>query len=215
MCRALRFTFVAFLALDVCVVFAVWRMEGTHSAALLIDIRNALFTTFVSDRSELEAPPQELVQHGFLTDPPELCAEWKHVLNDYVRYRALLEQLETTPSTVDKAKLITLSFSRNGTPVGPTGDPLRPYDKYADLLFKLSTIIEPRGCCSDHTEVFQAIANIVGLDTIEVTCAHHMCRMVSRIKQVGLARSAICPDGKTAYWRISVAVGTARCKLKR
>ncbi len=146
--------------------------EGTHLTAAFIDIRNAVFSKFVSQRSDLEAPPSELTKQGFLTDSPEERQKWFEILNSGVRFRAVFQQLKKTPSTIEKAKLIALSYSRNGTPSDADGHPLRMYDKTADLLFKLATIKEPRGACSDHAQVFMALCSMVGLDAMEVNCAH-------------------------------------------
>ncbi|HEY2759898.1 MAG TPA: hypothetical protein VGI75_04125, partial [Pirellulales bacterium] len=116
------------------------------------------------------------VKDGFLTDSPEERAKWKEILKNFMRYRALFDDLDKATSTVEKAKLIALSFSRNGdATIDGVGPPDRLYDKSADLLFKLSTINEPRGLCGDHQQVFAALANVVGLDCIEVNCAHNTC----------------------------------------
>jgi hypothetical protein len=171
----LRRIFFVFLALDVCALVAVWRMEGTRFAATLIDVRNALFTTFVSDPKQLELPPAELAASGFVKDSKEEIAKWRRTLDDLPLYHELFGKLEQTTSTVEKAKLIALSFSRNGTPTYADGSPIRPYDKSADLLLKFSTIMEPRGCCSDHVEVFVALGNVTGLDCMKLDCAHVTC----------------------------------------
>ena len=171
----LRFTFVAFLALDAAALFLIFEKEHSRFGAVLINIRNALFYQFVPDRGELEAPPAEMVKNGFLTDSPEQRAKWKEVLNNFMRYHALFDELAATTSTAEKAKLIAISFSRNGALGDPTMVDSRQFDKSADLLFKLSTINEPRGLCSDHQQVFTALANVVGLDCMEVNCAHNTC----------------------------------------
>jgi len=171
--RYLLYLFILFLTLDVVALVLILQAKvGTPLSGALVEIRNAVFSKFVSQRSDLEAPPAELIQHGFLTDSPEIRAKWKEVLNNGVRFHGLFQQLETTSSTVEKAKLIALSYSRNGTPLDADGHPARIYDKTADLLFKLATIKEPRGFCSDHAQVFMALCNIAGLDSMEVTCAH-------------------------------------------
>jgi hypothetical protein len=174
--RYLRYLFILFIALDFAVLAFLMRVRtATRTSAVLIDIRNAVFTKFVSQPSELEAPPAELVKDGFLTDSPAERARWKDILNDFTRYRELFQQLDKTTSTVEKAKLITLSFSRNGSPNDANGNAIKVYDKSADLLFKLSTINEPRGLCSDHSQVFDALATVAGLDAMKVTCAHSTC----------------------------------------
>jgi hypothetical protein len=174
--RYLRYLFVLFLALDVAALVVLFqKSEGTSLAGILVDIRNALFTKFVSQSSELETPPSELIKQGMLTDPPEERAKWKEILNNFVRYHDLFQQLDQTPSTVEKAELITLSFSRNGSPHDADGNPTNDYTNHADLLFKICTIMEPRGCCSDHAQVFIALANVVGVDAMKVTCAHTTC----------------------------------------
>jgi hypothetical protein len=186
--RFLQYLFVLFLALDFAALIVLFqKIEGTKLSIALIDIRNALITKFVSQGSELEAPPAELFKHGFLTDSPEERATWKEILNNTVRYHDLFQQLDQTPSTVEKAKLIALSFSRNGSPVDADGKPTSMYSNYADLLFKISTIMEPRGCCSDHAQVFVALANVVGVDAMVVTCAHTTCAFY-------------CPELKKWVW---------------
>ena len=129
---------------DVCAVLAVWRMEGTRASASLVNIRNALFTTFVSDPKQMEPAPAELDKSGFVRDSADEIAKWHRTLDNLVRYHELFARLGEASSTVEKAKLITLSFSRNGSPMLADGTPTWPYDKSADLLFKMSTIIQPR-----------------------------------------------------------------------
>jgi hypothetical protein len=171
--RYLRYLFGVFLLLDLAALALVLdAKEGTHFAGLLVEVRNAVFSKFVSERADLEAPPSELVKHGFLTDSQEERQKWFEILNSGVRFRAVFAQLEKIPSTIEKAKLIALSYSRNGTPDAEDGHPVRLYDKTADLLFKLATIKEPRGLCSDHAQVFMALCSMVGLDAMEVNCAH-------------------------------------------
>ncbi len=171
--RYLRYLFGVFLLLDLLALALVLdAKEGTHLAGSFVEVRNAVFSKFVSDRADLEAPPTELAKQGFLTDSPAERQRWFEILNSGVRFKAVFQQLEKTPSTIDKAKLIALSYSRNGSPDNTDGNPTRLYDKTADLLFKLATIKEPRGLCSDHAQVFMALCSMVGLDAMEVNCAH-------------------------------------------
>jgi hypothetical protein len=186
--RYLRYIFAIFIAIDVIVLAVIIRAkEGTPLSGALVEIRNAVFSKFVSDPSELEAPPAELAKRGFLTDSPEQRAKWKEMFDSGVRFRDVFQQLEKMSSTVEKAKLIALSYSRNGSPNDSSGHPVRLYDKTADLLFKIATIKEPRGVCSDHAQVFTALCSVAGIDSMEVTCAH--------------TTSAIyCPELKKWVW---------------
>ena len=182
----LRRFFFGFLALDVCAILLVSFVERTNPP-LLISIRNAFFTKIVSDPEQLELPPAEQTKHGFLRDSPEEITKWRAILDNFVRYRTLFAQLDTTNSTLEKAKAIVLSFSRNGSPILPDGSPTSLYDKSADLMLKISTIIEPRGSCADHAEVFLALSNVAGLDAIKVECAHVTC-------------AVYCPEWKKWIW---------------
>lgn len=171
--RFLRNLFALFLVLDVVALVVVYKGSvGTHLSAVFVDIRNAVFGKFVTDRAALEAPPETLYAQGFLTDPQEIRAQWREALNNGTRYKALLQKLEETQSTIEKAKLIALTYSRNGTRNDSNGNPEHPYDRTADLLYILATIREPRGLCSDHAHVFNAICSMAGLDSMQVECAH-------------------------------------------
>jgi hypothetical protein len=172
--RYLRYLFGVFLLLDLLALALILdAKEGTHLAGFLVEGRNAVFSKFVSQRADLEAPPSELAKQGFLTDSLEERQRWFEILNSGVRFKAVFQQLEKTSSTIEKAKLITLSFSRNGNACKSEGEPVRIYDKTADLLFKLATIKEPRGFCSDHAQVFMALCSMVGLDAMEVSNTTH------------------------------------------
>jgi hypothetical protein len=186
--RSLRYLFVLFLALDFAAIVILFReTEGSDLNAVLVDIRDGLFTKFVSHGSDLEAPPSELFMQGFLIDSPKERATWRAILDDTVRYHQLFQKLQNTSSTVEKAKLIALSFSRNGSPHDADGNPTSLFTNHADLLFKLTTIMEPRGCCSDHTQVFTALAAVAGIDSMVVTCAHSTC-------------GVYCPELKKWVW---------------
>jgi hypothetical protein len=160
----LRKLFWIFIALDVCSLVAVAILERSSPGALVL-IRTSIFSKFVSNPNDLEPPPAELAKRGFLEDPPEMVAKWRQVLSDSVRYSGLFTELAKTTSTIDKAKLITRTFSRGGSLVS--------YDHNANLLLKLITIVEPRGSCSDHVQVFQALANIAGLDSLNLWTGLH------------------------------------------
>jgi hypothetical protein len=159
----LRRVFVAFLALDIAgAVFIVYQEK--HNSNWLVEIRNSVFTDFVSSTDALEAPPAELIKSGYLVDSPAKIAEWKQRLDQLPVYHNLLLRLSEAPSTIEKAKRIVLSFSRDGG---------RTFDRSADLTYKLTHISDPMGVCSDHVEVFQAVANVAGIDTVEFDSGLH------------------------------------------
>ncbi len=92
----------------------------------------------------------------------------------------MLAGLDEEPSTLDKAKRISLSFSRNGG---------KPYGQLADLDDKLNTISSPpQGYCNDHTEVFLALASVAGIDTSELIVGGHVTCDV------------YCPEWKRWVW---------------
>jgi hypothetical protein len=162
---ALRKAFLAFLLIDLALAVLVVVLEAVSpSPWLLIRIRGGLFTHFATDVSQLDAPVPELTKRGFLVDPPELIAGWRDKLKAMPQYAELLERVENSTSSIERARAIVLGFSQYGGPF---------YGPKANLDEKLSTISEPRGVCSDHTEVFEALASVAGLAAMETLTGGH------------------------------------------
>ena len=170
---------VFFLIVDFALLGTVVYLERTKGGAL-VSAREALYTEWLTDPAALEAAPDELAANGFLTDSPETIARWRKRIEEIPAYRDMLAGLDEEPSTLDKAKRISLSFSRNGG---------KPYGQLADLDDKLNTISSPpQGYCNDHTEVFLALASVAGIDTSELIVGGHVTCDV------------YCPEWKRWVW---------------
>lgn len=163
--RWLLWISVSFLAVDLALLGTVVYLERTH-IGVLTSARQALYSEWVTDPAELELAPPELVGEGFLAVSPEQIAAWRARIEQIPAYREMLEHLSEAESTVEKAKRIALSFSRNGG---------EPYGQTADLEDKLNTISSPpQGYCNSHTEVFLALAAVAGIDAMEVVSGGHV-----------------------------------------
>jgi len=124
-----------------------------------IDIREILFAFEIKDENYLDAPPSN--DFGFrqfqLTFIEKLLD--KHPLPKMEG----LENLELT----EKAKKIALSFSKNG------GEKCGTYsDNLVENINWLSKD-DGNGCCSDHAQVFNAIAILNGMYPREVSHRSH------------------------------------------
>ncbi|MBC2714607.1 MAG: transglutaminase domain-containing protein [Desulfobacteraceae bacterium] len=133
----------------------------------LVKIKYFLFTDKTSSKLLFTAPLNILIDNGFKKDSPQSIEHWKSVITNNINYLQKLEQKITgTISTVNKAKLIALSFSKGGG--GGCLDDI-------DLISKMKRINKNKGhgCCSDHAEVFVALCSIHGIVSREVHNNHH------------------------------------------
>ena len=92
--------------------------------------------------------------------------EEKSFINEYKdEMLTILSDLEITKddNSIDKAKKITLSFSKNG------GYPIHSID----LKKKINKLSQSKGWCSDHSEAFIAVSHLFGLKTREVHNSYH------------------------------------------
>lgn len=134
----------------------------------LVKIKYSLFTDKTSDKLLFTVPPDILFDKGFKKDSPQSIKHWKILITDNIDYLQGLEQKITgTISTIDKAKLVALSFSKGGG--GGCFEDI-------DLISKMIKINKDNGygCCSDHSEVFVALCSIYGIDAREVHNNHHV-----------------------------------------
>ena len=97
----------------------------------------------------------ELLKHGFLTDSPEVVANWRSALTNVAPIPSGLSSLDD----IDKVEAIINSFSRGG------GE--RPI-YFMPLLERILAARHASGYCSDHVKIFTALARVHGLFVREV-----------------------------------------------
>jgi hypothetical protein len=131
----------------------------------LVSVRNALFTTYVSDSTLFSASPRALLQHGFLIDPPKLRERYLARVRLATGVTQALDSLQLVKDAISKAKGIVLLFSNAGF-AGKCGTS-------DDLEDKFRLAQKGFGCCSDHSKLFQATANSMGLVAREVQTSNH------------------------------------------
>lgn len=133
--------------------------------ALLVEIRSALFTEVVTDRSVFEAPPEAITANGFRVDPPEAVAAWKRRLRREVPYLSGVE-FEAGTTALEKVRELVPRFSRNGGCCCGTS---------RNLLHNVRRLPKGtgEGCCSDHAEVFNALAAVFGVFSREARHSSH------------------------------------------
>lgn len=134
----------------------------------LVKMKYSLFTDKTLDKLLFTAPPDILFDEGFKKDSPQSIKHWKILITDNIDYLQGLEQKITgTISTIDKAKLVALSFSKGGG--GGCFEDI-------NLISKMKKINKDNGygCCSDHSEVFVALCSIYDIDAREVHNNHHV-----------------------------------------
>jgi len=134
----------------------------------LVKVKYLLFTDKTSSQLLFTAPPNILYDNGFKKDSPQSIEQWKSVITKNINYlQGLGQNITVATSTIDKAKLIALSFSKGGG--GGCFDDI-------DLISKMKKINKDNGhgCCSDHSEVFVALCSIYGIEAREVHNNHHV-----------------------------------------
>lgn len=158
----MRKLFHVFLVLDALALLGViWGLAS--SPRWVNQTRNALLSWTEHDPAWFEASPERLVDAGFRTDPPALVEEWRRRLDEDVDYLdGVRARLAPLPE-IDRVKALVRLFSKNGG--GGCG-------AYRDLLHNVVRVHagSGSGCCSDHSQVFIALATWVGIFAREV---HH------------------------------------------
>lgn len=121
----------------------------------LVEYRNSVTRQTSSDIGLFGLNSSELLKHGFLTDSPEMVANWRPALTT----RAPIPSDLSSMDDIEKVEAIINSFSRGG---GERPIYLMP------LLEKISAAQQASGYCSDHTQIFTALARVHGLFVREV-----------------------------------------------
>jgi len=150
-------TFWTNLILLVGLVSAFFGLHESQAGirALLVGLRNSLTTRSSSDLGLFTSTPTELIRHHFYTDSRKVIDAWRPRLRDVVSPAADWSSLDET----DRAKAIVLSFSEGGSS--------RPIYRMP-LLSKIPETQRGNGFCSDHVEIFLALAQVNGLTAREV-----------------------------------------------
>jgi hypothetical protein len=151
--KYLWFQFIALNTLSA--LFILFGFTGT----LKIGIRDSFFSTFITDTSIFTKPPSERNSFDW--------AAQKYInlfLNKSSSEFHLANFKVTDTNTISKAQKIALLYSKNG------GDGCGV--KSDDLALNIHWISENQGhgCCSDHSQVFIALAILNGMHCREV---HH------------------------------------------
>jgi hypothetical protein len=129
----------------------------------LVEIRDLLFIDFDESREFLSWTPQQLAAHGFRADSSEVCKRWWQRLSD-VGYLTELPRIARLSNDVSKAQEIVRLFSCGG------GDGC---GSISELGERIRRIPDGYGCCSDHTEVFLALAALCGMSARETITSQH------------------------------------------
>jgi hypothetical protein len=134
----------------------------------ILRTRYAIFTQWQHRPDFWYAPPEELAGYGFITDPPELISVWRRRLSTLEDLGSRLSAIESLADDAHKAKALVLLCWYPGHP-----DEDRRGVHHRDLFQKIRTVPLGYGYCSDQSEVFIALASIIGLPAREVQNARH------------------------------------------
>ena len=127
-------------------------------------LRNALLSKHTNDINQFNLPPKLLVKEGFAVDSPTVRSKYHSTIKKQIR---AFQKIDFKGAhTEDQVKDIVLSFSKNGGP--GCGD-------FQNIVHKIESLSAKsgQGCCSDHSEVFIALATINGIETREVHNSRH------------------------------------------
>jgi hypothetical protein len=140
-------------------LFAALLMVGT-STQQKIDIRLALFSRPLA-LDDFSLPPAQLSRLGFHSFVPRFRDQF--LVQNSAKIPLPLQPKVVLPpgSRIEEVKKLVLSFSRNGIQ-GGCGD------FSSDLASNIGWVIAGHGCCSDHAQVFNAVAMLNGIIAREV-----------------------------------------------
>jgi hypothetical protein len=157
-------TVLGFVLLAGCLVITLERRENFAMRSELVAIRESLRTEFTGSAMILETTPAALLHDGFLHDRPEQIARFRAQLMRSPHYAHALVAIDAEPDEIKKAQLIVQSFSTGGGGAGIYRLP---------LLEKMQYTLKGDGCCSDHAEIFLAMASACGLFAREIQNDRH------------------------------------------
>ncbi len=130
------------------------------NGAGFILVREALFTEHLADPAVLDAPPSALTGNGFLDEDLRRAELFRPGFA-----AARIPISDSTASAIDRARALVLGFSVGG---GATCGTFT-----GSLVEQALWLRSAQGCCSDHTEVFLALAPLARLSAREVRNADH------------------------------------------
>jgi hypothetical protein len=145
-------------------LIALERRENASVRLELVAIRESLESDFSSSKAMLELSPRALLRTGFKYDSPEQVAIFRAQLLRYPHYAHALAEIAATHDDIKKAQKIVLSFSVGGT---------RSAIYRLSLLEKMQRTLQGGGICSDHTEIFLALAAATGMWAREMQNDRH------------------------------------------
>jgi len=140
------------------VALAATRDLEIRLRAQLVGVRDAIFSRVEKDSAFFEQPPKWLTDHGFRWEDSGVL-EGHRLLDDSV---ALM--LRTESDVIRRGMLLADHLARGTRGCGGLG---------TNIAAKYDWVRGGGGCCSDHTEIFLAIAAEVGLISREVENSGH------------------------------------------
>jgi hypothetical protein len=161
-----------FYAGCVCVVaLPVWIAYAyRYQPGLLVDIRNANLCRDAKSADIFVAPPERLVEMGFLTDSKEEIARFRAQYFDKITCLRDLPADFESMDTLERAKTLSCVMSGGG---------LCEYFGDSTTLFdKLERMRDGAGLCSDHVEGFIALCQLFGIFATEVHGTVHTVAQV-------------------------------------
>jgi hypothetical protein len=132
-----------------------WRIK---SVAGMIAVRDAIFSTTSDNTSVFSESPEKLARRGFRWDDGSAIG-YQPLLDDSTRSR-----IRSLPSALERAIQIADHIARGTNGCGG-------YD--TDIALKYRWVVSGSGCCSDHTEIFLALAPEVSVIAREVETSGH------------------------------------------
>jgi hypothetical protein len=163
--RVLKYLFYANIAFVISFAIFLLAFSNFQVRTYILYIREALFAHIIPTVEPFTTTPEQLVARGFLTDSGTLKSTWTTHLAEMDQASAKISTIAKIPSNIEKARSIVRSFLQDTRTEG--------CGSIDDLYTKIEEIQSGYGCCSDHTEVFLALASLVGLPAREMLMTEH------------------------------------------
>lgn len=128
-----------------------------------IDIRDAIFSEEISTSFFKQSLDEVNQKYDFFSDG-QVMSEYR--LKNFIQQKLINNRDFKNAPTYEKVKNIILEFSSAGTKGG-----CGFYS--SDLIKNIEWVIAGHGCCSDHSQVFIAIASFYGVRVREVHNLKH------------------------------------------